>query len=126
MTPSLTASGVLCKSWPRGALPPLAAVRQRVAQFLAGLGREVVIDVQLVCNELMTNVYQHARSAGQVRIAEQTEERVIRVEVDDESRVMPAHPTSGRGLLLVNGIAKRWGTHRTRRGKTVWVEIPTG
>jgi anti-sigma regulatory factor (Ser/Thr protein kinase) len=124
MTPSLTASEVLCKSWPRGAIPPLAAVRQRVAQFLSGLGREVVIDVQLVCNELMTNVYQHARTAGQIRVAERALERVVRVEVDDESRAMPKRVTRGRGLLLVNGVARRWGAHRTRRGKTVWVDIP--
>lgn len=134
MTASLTASGPtsagLSWKWPRGAVPPLAAIRQCIADWLAELGRDVVTDVQLVCTELVTNVHQHARSAGRLRIVKRAGGRVVRVEVDDQSPntpVVAAEPAAnaghGRGLLIVNRLAKRWGVRRTSYGKTVWADL---
>ncbi|MEU7044619.1 ATP-binding protein [Streptomyces varsoviensis] len=51
------------------------------------------------------------------------------IEVWDTSREMPVlqkpddDTEGGRGLLLVQETAKRWGSYRTPRGKLVWAEI---
>jgi anti-sigma regulatory factor (Ser/Thr protein kinase) len=131
MTASLAAPETLRWKWPRNAVPPLAAIRHRLAGYLSDLGRDVVIDVQLVCTELMTNVYQHARSSGQIRIAKRDDDRVVRVEVDDDSPLIPVVPSRqprnakhGRGLVMVDALAKRWGVRRNPRGKTVWADVP--
>jgi hypothetical protein len=33
--------------------------------------------------------------------------------------------TSGRGLALLEVLAKRWGYHGDRNGRTVWFEFST-
>jgi hypothetical protein len=53
----------------------------------------------------------------------------VRVEVDDESTALPVRrdpnpdEDHGRGILLVESLASRWGTIPTPGGKTVWFEI---
>jgi hypothetical protein len=56
----------------------------------------------------------------------------VRVEVDDGSGDLPElrHPASdevhGRGILLVESLATRWGVLPRAAGKTVWFEVGTG
>ncbi|WP_055483246.1 SpoIIE family protein phosphatase [Sphaerimonospora mesophila] len=56
----------------------------------------------------------------------------IWVEVFDQDlrlpRIRSAAETDegGRGLYLVDQLAKRWGSRPTREGKAVWFEIPVG
>jgi hypothetical protein len=53
----------------------------------------------------------------------------IRVEVDDPSTSPPTprqpgpFDTTGRGLLLLENLANRWGTELRADGKTVWFEL---
>jgi len=53
----------------------------------------------------------------------------VRVETTDANpQALPGtspakHDESGRGLLMVQEMASRWGVERTQIGKTVWFEI---
>jgi anti-sigma regulatory factor (Ser/Thr protein kinase) len=121
---------VLCWQWPGAALPPLAAIRAAIAHALADLDDNVVLDVQLLCNALVSNVYRHTRGGGQLRITRPADDGVIRIEVDDSSTTPPAMPHRApadeprhHGLLLISGLAKQWGVWRRAQGKTVWVEF---
>jgi anti-sigma regulatory factor (Ser/Thr protein kinase) len=82
---------------------------------------------ELLTTELVTNAVQHGRSAATVRLS--TERDCLRVEVDDDSTVVPVvrprNPArlSGYGLLLVATLSTQWGVERRPDGKTVWFEL---
>jgi anti-sigma regulatory factor (Ser/Thr protein kinase) len=90
---------------------------------------EMVERAALLVSELVTNVVVHARTTSWVTVARRP--RTVRVEVTDESdelpemRRAPLGASRGRGLVLVECVARRWGVHRRRdrRGKTVWFEL---
>ncbi|MEV4888674.1 SpoIIE family protein phosphatase [Nonomuraea sp. NPDC055795] len=58
-------------------------------------------------------------------------EESVWVEVFDQDLRLPRirsageNDEGGRGLYLVDQLAKRWGSRPTREGKAVWFEIPT-
>lgn len=91
--------------------------------------------VALLVGELTANAVRHGRVPGRdfhLRLALDGRTRVIRVEVSDANphlpRADPAPPgcedESGRGLLLVDVLATRWGSAtRVPVGKTVWAEF---
>ncbi|MEV7286930.1 ATP-binding protein [Streptomyces sp. NPDC093252] len=92
--------------------------------------------VALVIGELTANAVQHGRVPGHscgLTLALDPATGVLRVEVADaaaEKRLPAAVPTShpegesGRGLLLVDALALRWGSVRRHPvGKTVWAEL---
>ncbi len=92
--------------------------------------------VALVVGELAANAIQHGRVSGRefgLRLTLDRAAALLRVEVDDaaSSKRLPAtappsYPEgeSGRGLLLVDVLAVRWGwTPRRPLGKTVWAEV---
>ncbi|MBL1097003.1 ATP-binding protein [Streptomyces coffeae] len=84
----------------------------------------------LAVTELLANVIKHVPdcSCAVLLIAE---EGRLRVEVGDNSPVLPVRRTagpwdeSGRGLDLVDLITDAWGIDRTpaRSGKRVWFEL---
>jgi anti-sigma regulatory factor (Ser/Thr protein kinase) len=88
--------------------------------------------VVLVVAELAANCVLHGRVPGRdftVRLAYDDEQGVVRVEVSDTHpaqpvRIMPAADEDhGRGLVLVDALATRWGVRdRVGPGKTVWAE----
>ena len=93
--------------------------------------------VALVVGELAANAVQHGRAPGHdfsLHLACDEQSSLIRIEVADASAAKhppatapTAHPDgeSGRGLLLVDTLALRWGwTPRDPLGKTVWAELP--
>jgi len=83
-------------------------------------------DVLLVVTELVSNAVVHGQ--GEVVLRLQLEDGVVRGEVIDHGggfeRELRSHGTddvTGRGLLLVESIASRWGVHE---GTThVWFEL---
>ncbi|MFD3991912.1 ATP-binding protein [Streptomyces sp. NPDC058583] len=86
---------------------------------------------QLVA-ELAANAATHGRVAGRsFRLTLLGREGVLRVEVTDTRserlpRVQPSAPEgdSGRGLLLVEALADRWGVEQGPvPRKTVWAEL---
>ncbi|MFF7902715.1 ATP-binding protein [Streptomyces sp. NPDC088817] len=91
--------------------------------------------IALVVGELVANAVRHGRAPGHefaLGLALDATAGLMRVEVADASAKHPpatapsAHPDgeSGRGLLLVDALALRWGwTPRHPVGKTVWAEV---
>ncbi|MEV6378541.1 ATP-binding protein [Streptomyces sp. NPDC051773] len=95
--------------------------------------------VALVVGELAANAVQHGRVPGRdfgLRLALDLAAGLVRIEVADAAsakRPPTAPPSSypegesGRGLLLVDVLAARWGSEPRRPvGKTVWAEVPLG
>jgi anti-sigma regulatory factor (Ser/Thr protein kinase) len=108
--------------------PTPAAARGFVAECCQRWGTSSNVDaVQLVVSELVTNALHHGTPPIGLRI-ERTA-AALRVEVRDASlrppRLETADPlsVSGRGLLLVNGVATAWGVRLVIGGKSVWVVI---
>jgi anti-sigma regulatory factor (Ser/Thr protein kinase) len=113
-------------------LPPRhdAATRARhfVSETLAQWRCDGVIsDAELLVSELVTNVVLHARTAATVTITR--EEGGVRVSVCDGSTTPPrvrnlgSGAVTGRGMLLVDRIARRWGVEPAANGKCVWFEL---
>lgn len=99
-----------------------------------GIGQEAAGVGELVLSELVTNALRvrvpSDRLVG-VRIARLVEDGLLRLEVSDagegkpEVRAPGEDETGGRGLLLVEALAHRWGFEERACGigKTVWVEL---
>ena len=110
--------------------PTLRAVpmaRAFVAETLSGWGLAVEPST-LVVTELATNAVEHTQGRFQVSLARLGD--VVRVAVSDRSPdplpIVPDAPptaTGGRGLLLVDTLATRWGCDTHETGKTVWVLV---
>ncbi|MFE2815287.1 ATP-binding protein [Streptomyces nigra] len=92
--------------------------------------------VSLVVAELAANAVLHGRVPGRacaLRLALDPVAHLVRVEVADAAAgkrppasAPPACPEgeSGRGLVLVEALAVRWGWEPRRPvGKTVWAEV---
>ena len=86
-------------------------------------------DAELLLSELATNAVLHARSGFTVIV--RYDGGCLRVEVGDGSRAEPRRSVDsppdalgGRGLVLLDTIASRWGMLPTARGKRVWFEVP--
>ena len=91
---------------------------------------ELLDDALLLATELTTNAVVHAGTDIVVRV--EADESGIRVTVGDgRRRELPEVDTSiaatlsvrGRGLMLVDRIADRWGTTHDDEGKSVWFEL---
>ncbi|MFC9652839.1 MULTISPECIES: SpoIIE family protein phosphatase [unclassified Streptomyces] len=84
--------------------------------------------VELLISEVVTNAVRYAERPVTLRLLRTD---VLRCEVGDDSPQLPrqrrARDTDegGRGLFLVNRLARRWGATRLSTGKVVWFEIPT-
>jgi anti-sigma regulatory factor (Ser/Thr protein kinase) len=103
-----------------------------------GFTQEVAYEVSLVVSELVTNAVEHVprvvRGCARGIMVELEAGRAwLRVEVHDadgkrrpEARTPNAEAEGGRGLLLVAGLARRWGVEQRQPfGKVIWAELPT-
>lgn len=90
-----------------------------------------LLDNILVCvSELATNAVVHGVPVGgQFLLRVDNDERRVRVECHDAKRQRPRkrepsnENTHGRGLLLVEALASRWGVGARPFGKFVWFEL---
>ncbi len=103
--------------------------RAEVRRQLEGWGLDELVDVaQLLVSELATNAVLHA--ASRFRLTLFAAHGRLRCEVADGGRRVPAvldagASESGRGMFLVDALARRWGCHQDGTGKTVWFELST-
>jgi anti-sigma regulatory factor (Ser/Thr protein kinase) len=94
---------------------------------------EMTDDLELITSEVVTNALVHAGSDVDIRIRFLRDR--IRLEVRDDDTAPPV-PTlyslseegseraeHGRGLFLVDALARTWNTSAHGRGKTVWLEV---
>lgn len=115
-------------------LPPEPASAAHARRFLAGVLHSwrmpelATDDASLLATELATNAIQHAQTTFTMRVS--YDGAHVRVEVHDGSAILPrprvpaAEDLGGRGLLLVERLAARWGREHTPEGKRVWFEVP--
>ncbi|MEE1810468.1 ATP-binding protein [Streptomyces sp. BE133] len=123
-------------STPRGArLARTLAVQQLTEWYGSPYDSETARTVALVTTELAANAITHGRLPGRdFRLTLLLLPHAVRIEVTDSrpERLPPipaagpasADAASGRGLLLVEAYADRWGcTIRDAFTKTVWAEV---
>jgi anti-sigma regulatory factor (Ser/Thr protein kinase) len=86
-------------------------------------------DAALLVTELVANVVDHAGGEVLLTLELTLSDGWLRLSVADGSSVMPVvrelagGAVRGRGLLLVQAIADRWGVEEYRGGKRVWLEM---
>ena len=87
----------------------------------------VIETATLLTSEILTNAVVHGLAPVRLRLRRTDTE--VAVIVSDRSRNLPqprrAGPTdeSGRGLILLDVLATRWGAHATADGKDVWFTL---
>ncbi|MET8635387.1 SpoIIE family protein phosphatase [Streptomyces sp. NPDC004096] len=113
---------------PEDAAPSRA--RRLARRALAHWGMEELTDsVELLVSEVVTNAVRYASRPVTLRLLRTD---VLRCEVGDDVPQLPrlrqarATDEGGRGLYLVNRLARRWGATRLSTGKVVWFELNRG
>ncbi|WP_214410946.1 ATP-binding protein [Sphaerisporangium fuscum] len=105
----------------------VSKVRDMVRWALTGWGLpELVDDVVLMVSELVTNAIAHG--APPIRLSLRAGDGALRGEVTDHGEGLPHRlhvgdeVDHGRGLLIVDALADRWGVSSVpeRAGKGVW------
>ncbi|MFF4017838.1 ATP-binding protein [Streptomyces sp. NPDC001843] len=105
----------------------VAALRRTLRRYLGASSP----DVELCVTELVTNVIRHVGEGTLVRVrVARTDSARIRVEVTDPAvgvlpLPLPATDSeeAGRGLLLLDAVAVRWGVEQGSADKTVWCDV---
>ncbi|MFE6165739.1 SpoIIE family protein phosphatase [Streptomyces sp. NPDC056486] len=110
---------------PEDATPARARRLARSALERWGL-QELTDSLELLVSEVVTNAVRYASRPVTLRLLRTD---VLRCEVGDEVPQLPrlrqarATDEGGRGLYLVNKLARRWGATRLSTGKVVWFEL---
>lgn len=110
-------------------LAPAPASAARARRFVRDHAGETENDdtLLLLTSELVTNGVLHARTSLVLGIVSGPE--TILVTVADDNEESPVQPPpdderpSGRGLMLVGGLADDWGVQSRDSGKTVWFTV---
>ncbi len=89
-------------------------------------------DASLVVSELVTNAVRHSGATDEdwITVSVFVDDDRVTIQVQDPARseLMPqlrnlrSQEVGGRGLRLVNLIARRWDTER-RNGRIVWADL---
>ena len=112
----------------------VAVARQRLAADLqsAGIIQAAVGDAVLVISELLSNAIRHARPlpGANVQVAWALDGGSVELAVSDGGSVTRPHQThatvsslGGRGLDIVEYLARTWGIRDDDRGLTVWAVL---
>lgn len=122
--PAVTSAEVTLPGDPRSA----GAARQFLADTLVSWGDgDYEFAAVLLLSELVTNAVLHARTDVVVRLTRLDD--AVRIDVRDGSTRAPmarnyaADATTGRGLTLVDTLAREWGVDVEVDGKIVWCVI---
>ncbi|MFC9604082.1 ATP-binding protein [Streptomyces niveus] len=112
----------------------VARVRRAMRLHLSLWGLSDLEDLAQICvSELVANVINHVGPGTPVTLAVSTDGAHLRIELSDpDTRAMPTllAPTSGaesgRGLMILDAVASRWGVISRADSKVVWCELATG
>ncbi len=101
--------------------------REAISQACVRWGRPALAEgARIVVTEMVNNVVAHAGTAMIVLIA--TRGDILSIAVRDQSVTGPAYgggqvsstADGGRGMLLIDSVAERWGSLALADGKVVW------
>jgi two-component sensor histidine kinase len=106
--------------------------RRVITQALATWGLpDLTRNAVMVGHELVANALRHGLPPAVLRLLHRGDTVVI--EVGDSSDQIPRiaeidnmTSTSGRGMQIVDALARAWGVRPHRGGKTVWAEMTSG
>jgi anti-sigma regulatory factor (Ser/Thr protein kinase) len=104
--------------------------RRFVESILAGAHLDsLAYTATLLVSELVANAVLH--TATPVEVIVKVDGTIARIEVHDGSPQLPTRKNysamsgTGRGLVMVDRMATRWGAELTPTGKVVWFEVDT-
>lgn len=108
----------------------ISAVRDFVRECCADWGVLESSDTAvLLASELATNAVRYAATPVTVWLGHRLDRIVLSVEDASHASTTVRDPNimdeGGRGLLLVDALAERWGERELATGKLVWAEIAT-
>ncbi len=100
-----------------------------------GLSPGATDDLETIAGELVANALEHSDSET-ITVTCAYDPRTVTISVSDEGHgrapvaTAPSAPPGperehGRGLLITDALAVRWGTRRTSGGVVVWAEVAT-
>lgn len=106
----------------------------RVRRWVRGLleadgGADLVDLVELLTSEVVTNAVEHGPPGGVVDVSVWRDGKRVRVECSDGGGGVPVVRDSdegdegGRGLMLLDGLARAWGSRTDEAGTSVWFEV---
>ena len=108
----------------------VAATRRFVAAALERISApELVPDAELIVSELATNAVLHARSPFRVSVDQSVDVVCISVQdagdglAEQDAGGLEAHAPGGRGMAIVDALARSWGCDPLQDGKVVWAEL---
>ena len=108
----------------------VATARHWALDQLAGMYEghaRIATDVELVVSELVTNCVR--ADAHRFAVAIEGHHSYVKVSARDDAagapvkRAPPRDAGNGRGLIIVDALALRWGVTPDGEGKTVWAEF---
>ncbi|MFJ9029298.1 ATP-binding protein [Streptomyces sp. NPDC102274] len=111
----------------------VAGLRRVLHMYMGFWGLpEVIVPAQVCVSEMVTNVIRHVGEGTPTTLAVSIQGTHVRIEIrDPDTRALPtvlAPPDdaeSGRGMLLVDELADRWGVALLPDVKVVWCELAT-
>lgn len=88
-----------------------------------------IADVVLVVDELVSNALEHAAGAPEVGVSIGPDRVLVTVSDrrPDDAPILgfpPPLQPSGRGMLVVDAVSRRWGVVIGQTSKAVWAELP--
>ncbi|WP_306319904.1 MULTISPECIES: SpoIIE family protein phosphatase [unclassified Streptomyces] len=128
---AVQSGGRLTEHVPPGDPEALRSARHMIRHAVRVWGaKERADEIELVADEMITNALMHTEGPAIVTLRVLTgPDRRLRVDVEDTSSALPRRReagedgVSGRGLLLVDQLADRWGVEARGGGKCVWCEF---
>ena len=106
-----------------------AIARRAVEKLAADVDPDVLRDAQLLVSELVTNSIKHSGSEDPITVRAWARRSGLKVEVGDGGYGFDAAPVAadhhaegGRGLLILETLADRWGVSREACTR-VWFEL---
>ena len=121
---------VALPSAPRAA----AEARRFLRDVLVEAPSEALETALLLSSELVSNAVNHGAPPIRLLVDLRPGPGLVRVSVEDGDPRLPARreappdplglpPEHGRGLLLLDSLARRWGIEQEPPGKQVWFEL---
>lgn len=112
----------------------VSRVRRAMRLHLSLWGLSDLEDLAQICvSELVANVINHVGPGTPVTLAVSTDGAHLRIELSDpDTRTLPtllapmSDAESGRGLMILDAVADRWGVVSRADSKVVWCELATG